>query len=87
MILSNKDIKELIVEIPGGHEHLRTTILLKDGSEFIFQESTIANLVRAFIAVKTHPSITRVRLKGRRLSERKEGYADWQLLEVSQGEE
>lgn len=31
--------------------------------------------------LKTHPSVTRIRLKGRNISERKEGYAEWQLLE------
>ena len=81
MIVRNEDIKELIAEIPEGHKHLRTTIIFKDGSELTFQEAAIANLVRAYIAVKTHPSVTRVRLKGRNLSERKEGYAEWQLLE------
>lgn len=83
MIISNEDIKELIAEIPEGHNHLRTTIILEDGSEFTFQEATVANLVRAYITVKTHPALTRVRLKGRRLGERKEGYAEWQLLEES----
>ncbi len=81
MIVRNEDIKELIAEIPEGHKHLRTTIIFEDGSELTFQEAAIANLVRAYIAVKTHPSVTRVRLKGRNLSERKEGYAEWQLLE------
>jgi len=81
MIVRNEDIKEIIAEIPEGHKHLRTTIIFKDGSELTFQEAAIANLVRAYIAVKTHPSVTRVRLKGRNLSERKEGYAEWQLLE------
>lgn len=51
------------------------TIILENGSEFTFQEATIANLVRAYITVKPHPAITRVRLKGERLSEKKEGYA------------
>lgn len=81
MIIKNEEIKELIAEIPEGHKHLRATIILEDGSEFTFQEATIANLVRAYITVKTHPSATRIRLKGRNLSERKEGYAEWQLLE------
>ncbi len=81
MIIRNEEIKELIAEIPEGHKHLRTTIILEDGTEFTFQEATIANLVRAYITVKTHPVTDRVRLKGGRLSERKEGYAEWQLLE------
>ncbi len=81
MVIANEEIKELIAEIPEGHKHLRTTILLHDGREFTFQEATIANLVRAYITVKTHPAMTGVRLAGKKLGERKDGYAEWQLLE------
>lgn len=81
MILRNEDIKELIVKIPEGHKHLRTTIILRDGTELIFQEATIANLVRAYTTVKTHPTIKKVNLKGKKIAERKDGYAEWQLLE------
>lgn len=81
MILRNEDIKELIVEIPEGHRHLRTKIILQDGTELVFQEATIANLVRAYITVKTHPEIKKITLKGKKLAKRKEGYAEWQLLE------
>jgi hypothetical protein len=81
MILRNEDIKELITEIPEGHKHMRTTIVLQDGTELVFQEATIANLVRAYITVKTHPTIKKVILKGKNLIERKDGYAEWQFLE------
>jgi hypothetical protein len=81
MIIHNEDIKELIAEIPEGHKHLRTTIVLQDGTEMTFQEATIANLVRAYITVKTHPTVRKVVLKGKSLSERKYGYAEWQLVE------
>lgn len=81
MIIRNEDIKTLIAEIPEGHKHLRTTIVLQDGTELVFQEAAIANLVRAYINIKTHPTINKIVLKGERLSERKEGYAEWQLME------
>ncbi len=81
MVIKNEDIKELIVEVPEGHKHLRTIIVLKDGTESVFQEAAIANLVRAYITVKTHPSINRVNLKSKKLEEKKKGYAEWQLLE------
>jgi hypothetical protein len=88
MIIHNEDIRELIAEVPEGHRHIRTTILFQDGTEWILQEATIANLVRAYITVKTHPTMTRVRLVGQRLVRAKEGYAEWQLLEgVPKGEE
>ncbi len=81
MLIRNEDIKELIAEIPEGHKHLRTTIVLQDGTEFVLQEAAIANLVRAYIMVKTHPVKRNVTLKGKSLSERKDGYAEWQLVE------
>ncbi len=81
MIVHNEDIKELTSEIPEGHKHLRTTIVLQDGTEFVFQEATIANLVRAYITVKTHPVKSKLILKGKSLSEGKDGYAEWQLIE------
>ncbi len=81
MIIANEDVEELIAEIPEGHKHLRTTIVLHNGTSFTFQEATIANLVRAYIAIKTHPRLAKVRLSGRKLDDRKEGYAAWQLIE------
>ena len=77
----NEDIEEVIVEIPEGHRHVRTTIRLMNGSEILFQEASMANIVRAFISLKTHPLKKAVRMRGRLLTEKKEGYADWQLLE------
>ena len=81
MIISNEDIGELTAEIPEGHKHLRVTMRLTDGRVFTFQEATIANLVRAYVSIKTHPSVTRIHLKGKLLAERKEGFAEWQLME------
>ena len=84
MIIRNEDVKELILEVPEGHTHLRLSLLLHDGSEIVFQEATMANLVRAYVALKTHPCKKSVRLKGKRVDQRKEGYAEWQLLEVDE---
>ncbi|HET7318526.1 MAG TPA: hypothetical protein VFK23_05250 [Nitrospirota bacterium] len=82
MVIANEEIKELIAEVPEGHRHLRTTLVLQDGREITLQEATVANLVRAYITVKTHPARDSLRLHGRRLASRKEGFAEWQLLET-----
>jgi hypothetical protein len=82
MRIRNEDVSSMVVEIPEGHRHLRNTVRLRDGREFTLQEATVANLLRAFVGVKTHPLKTRVELRARELSKRKEGYAEWQLLEV-----
>jgi len=81
MNIRNEDIKEILVEIPEGHKHLRTTITLQDDTELVLQEAAVANITRAYITVKTHPQKESVKLKGRQLTDKKDGYADWQLLE------
>ncbi len=81
MIVRNEDIKELIAEIPEGHKHLRATIFFQDGRTMTFQEATIANLVRAYVSVKTHRKLVKVALRGMMLEERKKGFAEWQLIE------
>ncbi|MCX7667517.1 MAG: hypothetical protein N2Z84_01095 [Atribacterota bacterium] len=80
----NEDVQKIVVEIPENHKHVRTTIFLSDGIELVFQEATMANLVRAYTTVKTHPLITKVILVGQKVPIRKEGYAEWQLLEETQ---
>jgi len=86
MIIRNEDVVEVIAEIPEGHKHLRTTLRLQDGTELVMQEATVANMVRAYVSVKTHPRKVRVTMKGVNLEKRKEGYAEWQLLEEEDNE-
>ena len=81
MVIRNEDVRELLIQAPEGHAHLRTTMTLQDGTELTFQEATIANLVRAYVSLKTHPKIRSLRLKQVYLEDRKEGFAEWQLLE------
>lgn len=81
MIIRNEDIERVVVEVPEGHVHMRTTITLKDGSEFTLQEAAMSNILRAFVSVKTHPVKNRVTLKAARLYDKKDGFAPWQLIE------
>lgn len=87
MIIKNEDIREVTLEVPEGHTHLRTTILLKDGTELVFQEAAIANIVRAYVTITTHPVKRRVTLMGKKLAARKEEYAEWQLVETEEEKE
>ncbi len=82
-ILANADIAEIVLAPPPGHQHLRATIKLHSGEEIVLQEATVANLVRAYLGIKTHPRRKSCRLVGRELTEaeRKDGFATWQLLE------
>ncbi len=84
MLIRNQDVIELIAEIPEGHRHLRTTIILNNGTKMTFQEATIANLVRSYISIKTHPLRTAVVLKNSRVEKRKDGYAEYQLMECQE---
>jgi hypothetical protein len=86
-ILANADIAEIVLAPPRGHHHLRATIRLHSGEEIILQEATVANLVRAYVGIKTHPQRKSCRLVGRELAEteRKEEFAAWQLLEEDGG--
>jgi len=82
-VLANAEIVALEVGVPEGHRHLRVVMKLAGGDELVLQEATVANLVRAYLGIKTHPQRRRIRLVGRSLeaAEKKEGFADWQLLE------
>jgi hypothetical protein len=87
MNIRNCDVVSISAEIPPGHRHLRTTVLLADGTELVLQEATVAAMVRSYTAVKTHPTTTAVKLTGRHLDDRKDGYAEWQLLEEESSDE
>lgn len=81
--LKNSDISRILIGIPQGHKHLRIIIELKNNKKLIFSEATLANIVRAYITVKTHPKITSVELLLKNLEneEIKNGYSKFQLLE------
>ncbi len=83
-IVRTTDVQAVTVEQPAGHVHVRTTLRLSDGTELVFQEATVAAIVRAFVSLKTHPAKTRVELRGAALAERKAGFAEWQLLEATE---
>lgn len=87
MNIKNEDIAGLVVEVPEGHQHIRTTVTLRDGTSITFQEATVSNLVRAFLDVKLHAQRARVELTGVELSDRKKGYAPWQLVEQPKEEQ
>jgi len=55
----------------------------------IFQEATMANILRAYVTIKTHPTIKAQELKMNVLGEtsQKQGYALHQLLETSRNQE
>ena len=84
-VIRNEDVKRVLIGTPEGHKHLRVCIRLKDGTTLIFQEATIANIFRAYVTLKTHPSLKAQELKVKSLKteQLKEGYAPHQLIETA----
>lgn len=83
-IIRNEDVNRVLIGVPKGHKHLRISIELKNGLVLIFQEATIANILRAYTTVKTHPNIRAQELETKTLTAnlRKDEYAVHQLLET-----
>jgi len=83
-IIRNEDMNKVLIGVPEGHKHLRISMKLKNGLVLIFQEATIANILRAYTTVKTHPNIRAQELEMKTLTAdlRKDGYAIHQLLET-----
>jgi hypothetical protein len=83
-IIRNEDLNKVLVGVPEGHKHLRISMKLKNGLVLIFQEATIANILRAYTTVKTHPNIRAQELEMKKLTAdlRKDRYAIHQLLET-----
>ena len=82
-IIRNEDVNKVLVGVPEGHKHLRISMKLKNGLVLIFQEAPIANILRAYATVKTHPNIRAQELEMKMLTNlRKDGYAVHQLLET-----
>ncbi len=87
-LVRNEDVKFLAAFIPIGHRHVRILINLGD-EVLIFQQAFIDALIRAYTSVALHPYRKCQVLKLRRLSsrERKEGFAEYQLIELKINEE
>jgi len=83
-VIRNEDVQRVLLGVPKGHKHLRVCIQLKDNSVLIFQEATIANILRSYVTIKTHPTIRAQQLEIKKLGlkQRKEEYAENQLLEA-----
>jgi len=87
--IRNDDVDRVLIGVPEGRKHLRFCMKLKDGSVLVFQEATVANILRAYTTIKTHPTVRALELKMRPLATKtlKEGFAEYQLLETSKKSE
>jgi len=62
---------------------------LRNGFTLIFQEATLANILRGYVTVKTHPKTRAQELLMKSLSTEsiKKGFAKYQLLETLKQDE
>jgi hypothetical protein len=86
IVIRNHDIKEILIGTPKSHKHIRAALHLKDGRIFVLHHATIANLVRAYTTITTHPHKKSIKLKGQLLENQKEGFAPYQLIETDEDE-
>ena len=87
-VYRNEDVSKVIAFIPRGHRHIRLLVEFKD-EVIVLQEATVAGIVRAYLSVLLHPQRKAIELVQRKLSksERKQGYAEYQLVEVDKRDE
>ena len=81
--IRNCDIKRILIGVPRGHRHLRVA-LETENFYLVFSEALIANIVRAYISVKTHPTCKAIELSLVNMSQRgdlKDEFSPYQHLE------
>ncbi|MGC9345179.1 MAG: hypothetical protein ACP5ER_00095 [Candidatus Bathyarchaeales archaeon] len=88
-IIRNEDVERVLIGVPKDHKHIRLYMKLKDDTALIFQEATIANILRTYLTIKTHPTIRAQEFEMHVLDKtsRKQGYALHQLSETSRSQE
>ncbi len=83
----NENVKRVLIGVPKGHKHYRLALFLGD-QVLVFSEAVLANIVRAYVTVKTHPVKRSLELVCvEKPSGLKKEYARYQLLESDKGDE
>jgi hypothetical protein len=78
--IRNAQVQRILLGVPRSHKHLRAVLELTDGTKLILHEATLASIVRAFLFAKLDPVQDAVELMGSELTERRAGFAEYQLL-------
>jgi len=82
MNIRNEDIKEIVVEIPEGHKHIRTKITLQDATELVFRKHCCEYYQGLYYS--QNPSSKNIgEAERQQLGEKKRAMRGWQLLEES----
>ena len=83
LLLRNREVLRVLVGVPEGHQHLRARIETAAGDVITLQEATLAALARAYLQITTHPTLQAVELRAEAVAARKDGFAEYQLLDAS----
>ena len=83
-VIRNEDIEQVLIGVPEDNKHLRICVKLKTKRVSIFQEATMTNILRAYITIKTDPTVQAKELGVKTLNaeQQKKDYAVHQLLET-----
>ncbi len=82
-IFPNESVQRVLIGTPTGHKHLRVVVETSNRI-LLFHEATLANVVRAFVAAKTHPQMEAVELVLKKSQQFRPGFASAQLLEQAE---
>jgi hypothetical protein len=80
-----EEITECYLAVPRGHRHLRLALRYGD-QVLILPEAVVAAIARGYVDILTHPQRRAVAFRLLKLDERKEGFAEFQLLESPEEE-
>ncbi|MEM2221218.1 MAG: hypothetical protein QXU34_05575 [Ignisphaera sp.] len=84
-IYRNEDVLRIVAFIPPDHYHIRLAIEFRD-QVVVLHEATVAAIARAYIDIVTHPTRRAVEFQQKHVVERKQGYAQHQLVEAEKDE-
>ncbi len=87
LLLRNREVLRVLVGVPDGHQHLRARVETAAGDVITLQEATLAALARAYLQITTHPTLQAVELRAEAVASRKDGFAEFQLLDTTTPEE
>ncbi len=83
LLLRNREVLRVLVGVPDGHQHLRARVETAAGDVITLQEATLAALARAYLQITTHPTLQAVELRAEAVATRKDGFAEFQLLDTT----
>jgi hypothetical protein len=87
LLLRNRHVSRVLVGVPDGHQHIRARIETAGGDVITLQEATLAAIARAYLTISTHPTRNAVELRATRVPDRKDGFAEFQLIETDSEEQ